>query len=137
MKFFRSAVLIFATILSLNAVARETVPIINYDNLAVATSSGKALHAAQVRQAIQAAAGAKGWSIAQQAGDKLLATLDVRGKHMIMVEIDYAADKYSLHYKDSSNMKYGERNGQPVIHPYYNKWVRELKDAIRLELLKA
>jgi hypothetical protein len=118
------------------AVGRETVPIINFDNIAIATSSGSAPGSEQVKQAIMKAGGARGWSIAHQAEGKLLATLIVRNKHTIAVEIGYSAEKYSLMYANSSNMKYGQRDGQPVIHPYYNKWVQELKEAIRLELLK-
>jgi hypothetical protein len=154
MKLIKSAVLIFAALVSLNVIARTPVPIINYDNISVATSSGKTLQLEQVKQSIQAAAGAKAWSIAFQADGKLLATLNVRNKHVIVVEIAYSADKYSLRYKDSTNMKFGEASepqaaglsglspsrpigpGTKVIHPYYNKWVAELKDAIRVELLK-
>lgn len=116
--------------------ARETVAIINYDNLVVATSSGKPLDDEKVKQAILAAAGALNWSVAYQADGKLLATLSMRGKHTVTVEIAYAADKYSLHYKGSTNMKFGERDGQPAIHPFYNKWTQALKEAIRIELLK-
>jgi len=136
MKLIKLAVLVFAAIVSLNAIARTPVPIINHENLSVATTSGKTLQVDQVKQAIQAAAGAKGWSVAFQADSRLLATLNVRNKHTIVVEIAYATDKYSLQYKDSTNMHFGDLNGSKVIHPYYNKWVQELKDAIRIELLK-
>jgi len=136
MKFVKSLFIVFIALLSLTATAREAVPIVNYDDIAVATNSGKAPSAEQVKQAIIAAASNKSWSIAHQADGKLLATLIVRNKHTIVVEIAYAADTYSLRYKDSINMKFDQRDGQPVIHPYYNRWVQELKDAIRIELLK-
>jgi hypothetical protein len=131
---------------------RTPVPIVNHPNVAVVTSSGKPIQAEQVKQAIQEAARVKGWTLAYEPGDKILATLVVRNKHTVMVEIAYAADKYSLTYRDSVNMNYqanyspdprspAARNGPrvrgPVIHPFYNDWVRELKDAIRVELLKA
>ena len=126
------SVLICATLVSLHAIARAPVPIINYDNVPVATSSGKALQVEQIKQAIQTAAAAKAWSIAFQADGKLLATLNVRNKHIIVVEIEYSADKYSLKYKDSTNMKFGDpiepnpnaayaptvAPGTKVIHPY-------------------
>ena len=136
MKFLKTLMLLAITLFSFNAVAREAVPIVNYDDIAVATNSGKAPSADQVKQAIIAAASNKSWSIARQPDGKLLATLIVRNKHTIVVEIAYAADTYSLRYKDSINMKFDQRDGQPVIHPYYNRWVQELKDAIRIELLK-
>lgn len=138
MKSLLVAVFLLASALATTPVsARTPVPVINHDNVVVATATGKTLAAEQVKQAILAAVGVKGWSAVQQADGKLLATLHVRGKHTVVVEITYAADKYSLIYKDSVNMKSGSRDGQTVIHPFYNKWVQELLDAIRLELLKA
>jgi hypothetical protein len=143
----------FATVMSLGApaLARTSVPIVNYEKIIVATNTGNALQAEQVKQAIQAAAGSKGWSIAHQADGKLLASLTVHGKHTIIVEIDCTAESYSLRYKDSVNMNYSpagkhsyNRNSTsqsnnddvPVIHPHYNRWTQELRDAIRIELLK-
>jgi hypothetical protein len=117
--------------------ARTPVPIINYDNVAVASNSGRALTTEEVKQAIMAAAGAKNWSIAHQADGKLQAILNVRNKHTIVVEIAYAKEHYSLTYKDSTNMKFSQQDGHSVIHPFYNKWVQDFKDAIRRELLKA
>jgi len=133
---------------------RLAVPIINHPDVAVATSSGKPVQADQVKQAIQAAAKAKGWALAFAPGGKVLATLVVRNKHTVVVEIAYSAERYSLMYKDSVNMKYAPhaqsdshinsvnntytRGGYdgPVIHPFYNNWVQDLQDAIRQELLK-
>jgi hypothetical protein len=136
MKFLKLTVLVFAAVFSLNAAARAPVAIVNYDNIPIATSSGKVLQPEQIKSAIQLAGGAKNWAIASQADGKLLGTLHVRGKHTIVVEIAYTADKYSLQYRDSTNMKFGEQDGNKVIHPFYNKWVQDLRDTIRLELLK-
>jgi hypothetical protein len=134
---------------------RQPVPIVNYPDLPVATSSGRPLPAEQVKEAIQAAARTKGWTLAYEPGDKIVATLVVRNKHTVIVEIAYSGERYSLMYRDSVNMKYSPGTDRPkaydlsssmrgyrqpagqVIHPFYNDWVRELKDAIRLELLKA
>ena len=137
MKFIKVATLIFATIFSLSAVARSSVPIVNYDNIPVTTASGHVLTEAQVKQAILNAATAKNWTIAYQADGKLEATLIVRAKHTIVVEVGYAIDKYSLNYKNSINMNFFVRDGTPLIHPFYNNWVKEFRDAIRVELLKS
>jgi hypothetical protein len=133
---------------------RVPVPIIDHPNLSVANSSGKPLQADQVKQAIQEAAKAKGWSLAYEPSGRILATLVVRNKHTVVVEIAYAPDKYSIMYKDSVNMKYApnaqadprvntansgpNRSGYTggVIHPFYNSWVGELKEAIRVQLLR-
>ena len=130
---------------------RTPVSIVNYLNIPAAPASGKPVQAEQVKKAIQDAATAKGWTIADEAGNKMFATLVVRNKHTVMVEIAYSAQKYSLKYRDSVNMNYhGEarydsrlpsaRNGYtprgPVIHPAYNTWVQELKAAIDASLLQ-
>ncbi len=149
------------------AIARTSVPIVNYENVIVATNSGNTLQAEQVKTAVLVAAGSKGWSVAHQADGKMLASLTVRGKHTIVVEISYTASSYSLHYRDSVNMHYqpdhqlnltrsqnsynqvqsqgqGQAQAQTqsgidsraVIHPNYNKWVQDLRDAIRIQLLR-
>lgn len=151
MKFLKAALFICTIVFSLNANARTPVPIINYENIAIATTTGKALQVEQVKQAITTAAASKAWTVAYSADGSMLATLVVRNKHTIVVKIEYDINKYSIHYNDSKNMKYGiidvqptiassnkdqSHNGQGEIHPFYNKWVQELKDAIRAELLK-
>lgn len=129
-------VVVALTLFATHAMARTPVPIVNHENIPVVTSSAKALSADQVKQAIMLVAAAKNWSIGFQSDGKLQATLVVRNKHTIVVEIAYSPEKYSLTYKDSINMKHGQLDGHAVIHPYYNKWVQELKDGIRAELMK-
>jgi hypothetical protein len=46
------------------------------------------------------------------------------------------AEPYTITYKDSINMRYGMEDGKPVIHPHYNKFVGELRDAIRVDFMK-
>lgn len=120
----------------LSALARHLPVIVNYDNLAITRPSGKGIEAEQVKQAIVKAATAKGWTIDRLEADKLLTSFTVKDKHRTAVEITYAADKYSIKYSSSVNLKYRVVDGQEVIHPAYNHWVGELKDAIDAELLK-
>jgi len=142
--------LLFAFVLGAGpAYAQRTpVSIINYANVPVSTSSGKPVQADQVKKAIQDAALRKGWTLANDTGDKMTATLVVRNKHTVIVVIAYSADKYSITYSDSVNMNYHSEahydsrmprpsSGAtgPVIHPAYNTWVQELKEAIRGELM--
>lgn len=118
------------------AFAWPLVPIINHDSIPVTTGSGRLPQAEQVRQAIQQAATGRGWSLVQHTDGTLLATLNVRNKHQIVVEIGYSAERYSLKYRDSVNMQYEVLGGEPSIHSKYNKWVQNLASAIRVELLK-
>ena len=119
---------------SLHVSAREPVPVINLTDIAVVRADGKALTEAQVRQAIHNAAGLKQWALSEPQPGRMIATLQVRGKHTVVTEISYSASRYSLTYKDSVNMKYGQRDGQAVIHPFYNRWVGTLNEDIRFAL---
>jgi hypothetical protein len=69
-----------------------------------------------------------------KAPGKMDATLTVRGKHTVIVLITYSTTAFSINYVDSTDMKYGMKNGEPSIHPYYNDWVKELEDAIKIEV---
>jgi hypothetical protein len=135
-KFF-AALIVAATLLVSPAFARTPAPIVNYDNIAVVTNNEKPLNADQVKKAIVAGASAKGWTTEPQNDGSLLATLVVRNKHTVIVSIAYTSDAYSVTYKGSDNMNFGQRDGQDVIHPFYNRWVTALLEAIRIELLKA
>lgn len=144
--------------LSFGVMARDVVPIVNYDDILVASGSGKPVSNEQVREAIVNAARANNWVVGKVVDkDVLSATLLVKGKHTVVVSIPYSADKFSIRYQDSSNMKYSlakpamegstdltkinspARNLQaetPMIHPAYNKWVQALLQSIRLELTR-
>jgi hypothetical protein len=132
----RVASFILFSILSLSAAAREAVPVVNYEALEITTSNGNKPDVAKVEQAIKTAAIANNWTLSTDTDGTLLATLVVRNKHTIVVTIPFDSSKFGLLYKNSINMKYEMRDGKPVIHPFYNKWVDVLKEAIRLELLK-
>lgn len=135
--------LVLAAVLSVMstqaAAQRQAVPIVNHEDVLVETTSGRKLSAEEVRQAITSAPAPRGWQFSEPAPGRLIATLNVRGKHTIVTEITYSATKYSIRYKDSVNMKYspGGPNGQGQIHPFYNTWVDELRSAIRTQLIKA
>jgi hypothetical protein len=140
-----SGLLLSCALFAQSALAqRMPVPIVNYRNIPL-DASGASVRAERVEQAIRNAASAKGWKIAEEPGNKMLATLVVRNKHTVTVEIAYSGTRYSLLYRDSVNMKYdaeyiAPRNAgiyakpRPSIHPFYNDWVRDLKEAIGAEL---
>ncbi len=129
-------VFLFA-ILSLagSAHARTPIPIVNLENQPIAAASGKPLSLDDVAKALRQAAPIRGWSIEEAGSGKAVATLDVRGKHSVKVDIGYTEKSLSFTYKDSTNMKYGlDDEGKPVIHPFYIKWVRTLLSDVRAEL---
>lgn len=130
------AILSLAALFTAPAMARSSVPVVNYDNVAVTTGSGIQATAEQVRQAIIKGGTSKGWTFTQTADGKLLANLIVRNKHTVEANITHAADKYSVTYQSSINMNFEMKDGQPVIHPHYNKWVQNLLTEVNRELAK-
>ncbi len=127
------AVLLIAAVTAFSASARTPVPIANQANVPIV--SAQPLSSAQVKAAITAAATSKRWTVSQTGPDKLTAQLFVNGKHTVYVDITYAPTSYSVAYKDSINMNYRvNHEGVPVIHPFYNNWVRELMTAVTAEL---
>jgi hypothetical protein len=150
MMVLRFALALLLGAISTTAVAqRALVPIVDYKDVTVATSSGKPVTAEQVRDAIVAAGKRLTWDMAFAANNGLVGTLVVNNKHTISVDIGVAADKYSVKYRNSINMKYGlsgrplypsaanpTPEGVPVIHPAYNQWVQTLVTAIDAELRK-
>jgi len=147
LKSLRGLLFVFALASGAAFAQRVPVAIVNYPNIPVVTTGGKAIPTDQVKKAIQDAALRKGWTLSNDTGDKMTATLVVRNKHTVVVEIAYSADRYSIAYRDSVNMNYHSEAHYdsrmprpssatgPVIHPAYNTWVQELKEAIRGELM--
>jgi hypothetical protein len=64
---------------------------------------------------------------------KLMARLQVGRKrtHVVVVEIAYSAEKYSIQYRNSVHMNY--RDSDKTIHTSYNAWVKELATQIDQE----
>lgn len=161
MKKTLQAVILGCSLLSAPLVhARTLEPIVNYENIEIRAGSGKTPSLAEVKAAIERAAKApsrstrgEAWEITEVAPGKLVATLDVRDKHLVKVNIVFTPSAYSITYKDSVNMKYGPASemdrdpsspilirslpsGQYEIHPSYNRWVKSLVTSIRLEMQK-
>jgi hypothetical protein len=121
------AVLVFAALFQGPAMARGSVPVVNYENVVVTTGSGKPATAEQVRQAFISGTAGRGWTYTQAGEGKLLANLVVRNKHTVSAEIVYSGDKFSVTY-------YELKDGKPVIHPNYNNWVTNMLSDVRVEL---
>lgn len=131
---YKVAFSVFAAAIFLVGCGRATVPIVNYNEVPIATISPKGMSLNQVKKAIVAAAVAKGWTLDDKGPGKMTATLVVRHKHTVVVLITYTTTTFSINYVDSTDMKYGTRDGEPAIHPAYNEWVKELEQTIAVEI---
>jgi len=133
----KALLFVLALIVSGSAAARDVEPIVNFSEVAVVAASGKSLSIKQVKQVIRTAAEGKKWVLVDQPDGKMLGTLAWRGnRHSISVEIACSAKSYSITYRDSINMKYTMVGGQASIHPYYNRYLMDLRDAIKFELTR-
>jgi len=100
----------------------------------VQTASGKELSMDEVRKEIIAAGVAAGWQMAATKPGEIIGTLNIRS-HQAVVSIPYTTKKYSILYKDSTNLKYDEK--AQTIHENYASWIQRLDGAIRTRLSAA
>lgn len=157
----RLLLVLLAVVLSTGARAqRQPVPVVDYIDVPVAKSNPRPLSALQVQEGIVAAGRKLNWEMVPAGADALTGTLVVQNRHTVVVDIPVAADKYSVKYRSSINMRYANEQAKisfrdpmgstaqtfnssfgagagpavRVIHPAYNQWVKELMTAIDGEL---
>jgi hypothetical protein len=123
-------------VVAFNAHARGSVPIVNHEAVPALRATGQPASAEQIRAAMQAAGAPRGWQFTPAGAGKSLAVLNVRGKHSVSADVTYASGRYSIKYRESSNMNYEPGEGAGRIHPKYNLWVQTLIDDTRVQLAK-
>jgi hypothetical protein len=124
-------VLMLALTASMPASARPSVPIVDYYNQPIAGATT----IDSVRRAITTAAASRKWTITESGPGHMIATLVIRSKHTLVIDIRYNASMLDLRYRDSENLNYHKfDNGGRVIHPNYNNEVKALFDAINAAL---
>ncbi len=134
MKIIHSLLFLLAALLALpSAYAARTTPLVNYEEVLVATPDGKPTSAEHVRKAIIAAASRTRWAASAGPGNAVRLTYS-RGGHTAVVDVAYSAKSYSIRYADSSNLNYTQDGGKQLIHPTYNKQVNSLRLAIDVAL---
>jgi hypothetical protein len=118
-----------AVLVAAAAVGCSTAPIVNVNDAAVASPSGKPLSHDQVRGAIVRAGASLGWQMKDEGPNMMVGTLQLR-KHTAVVEIPYSASSYSIKYRSSVNL---DENGG-TIHKNYNGWIQNLTRGINSQL---
>jgi hypothetical protein len=127
---------VLLTLVAAPAFARSAVPLVEFRDQALTAPAGKTLTDADVQEAIVRAAKSLAWTLSPDGERKFVATLVVRNKHTIAVNVAYTSEKFSVTFHSSNNMKYEVKDGVAMIHPYYNDWTRKLVEAIRFEAAK-
>ena len=118
---------------ALPANAARTAALVEYDELPIQSSDGKALSAEQIRKAIIQGGATRQWAATVQPGNIVQLTYN-RGKHTAVVRVKYTAKSYSIKYVDSTELNYSMEGGKAVIHPTYNGWIQNLRQAIDVQL---
>ncbi|RXK12564.1 hypothetical protein CP965_08265 [Halarcobacter mediterraneus] len=110
----------------------RTTTVYNIDNSNYL--SDKKLTTSKVERAIIKGSMKRGWVTKKIKTGLIEAKNNVRGKHLVIVNINYNSKGYKISYKDSRNMKYDA--GSNTIHKNYNKWVSNLENDINYELFQ-
>jgi hypothetical protein len=110
--------------------------VVNLTDVPVPASlDGSTLSKADVRKAIITAVKDREWIPVINPKNKdssIIASILVRGRHYVEVDITYSQTSYSITYRNSREMKYNEEKG--TIHKKYNQWINLLSNAIQAEL---
>jgi hypothetical protein len=108
-----------------------------FADMPVRTANGAVPAAAEVRDAIIFAGRTtlQAWSIADSGPGKLVGRLERparRRTHIVIVEIIYSPQSYTVNYLNSTHMNYAPAD--KTIHPSYNLWVGDLVKNINSNL---
>jgi hypothetical protein len=125
------SVLLLGLCISTGALAARATKMDTFDNIPLQSASGKSLTLAQVKQAITSAAKSREWAVKDSGPSQITATILVRGEFRVTVDIPFTTKEFSIKYASSENLNYKESSKGPMIHPNYNKWVKNLSGDIR------
>lgn len=111
------------------AQARGTVPLVTFEDIAIATTDGHKLSLDKVKAAIVRAASGREWAASVKSPKTVRATY-TKGKHSAVVDVVFSESSYSIRYVDSTDLNYSDKDGKATIHPAYNKAVTALRQRI-------
>ena len=88
----------------------------------------------EVKLGLSSALIARGWSMSNQKPGYMQAKVIVRGKHTLVVDINYTENSFDIKYKSSINLKYKvDSECIEKIHPNANSWMENVRsDATKI-----
>jgi hypothetical protein len=103
-------------------------PVLDFDDVALRTASGRVLGQDEVRTVLLAALHQKRWTVDADEPGAITAGV-YAGGHSAKVRIDYRAGAYSIRHQSSTpGLRYDPE--RQIIHKRYNHWVDRLRLAI-------
>lgn len=122
-----------AAILLLHVAACGTRPVVDIEAQPVGVKSdGSSFSTEEVRAAILQGCRIRGWVPELDGSDKVLATITVKGRLVVQVEIPFDTSRYSIRYRSSEGMDFSPETRK--IERNYNRWVVNLNSSIKKEL---
>jgi hypothetical protein len=105
-------------------------------NLLVQTApiSIEGLDKTKVENAIKAAIPRRGWIMEKNEGQVIRARNLIRGKHTVVIDVDYSGDAIKIEYVESQNLDYQKEGDVEYIHKNYNVWTDYLRQDIAVEI---
>jgi hypothetical protein len=111
--------------------ARWAVPLVNPGP----TSWGCDLSLSEVKKGIDMGLIIKNWVPSNEQTGYTQGKIVVRGKHTLVVDINYTKNSFDIKYKSSDKLKHKvDDEGVEKIHPNANSWMDNLKNAITVVL---
>jgi hypothetical protein len=117
------------------APALAAVDLIEWNNVAAVTGSGKPATVGEIKRAFMAGGARRGWTATDAGPDAMILTIVVR-THTLLMELTCEPGKYSLKYKDSVNLDFKDEAGKRTIHRSYINWNTNLMNDARAELMR-
>lgn len=110
--------------------ARAAVPLVN----PAVSEWGCQLSYDEVKLGLESALIARGWTTSDQKKGYMQAKVIVRGKHTLVVDINYAETSFAIKYISSDNLKHKiDEEGIEMIHPNAISWMENVRsDATRV-----
>lgn len=116
---------------SVAASARDA-PLKDPGRIELGAVSGQASTPAKMRQALVLAGASRGWTVVGDEPGRLKLNFNKGDKHRVTVQVSYDERGFDIRYVDSYNLNHGQRDGQVMIHPNYNRWVNNLAQDTRM-----
>ncbi len=110
---------------------RPTVYMLAPARVNISAAGDAGVGAERIKQAIVSGGSKHGWRVkAERAGVVTLQFSKEHDKHQVVVDVSYDDKGFQISYVSSVGMMYRQEGDFVRIHPYYNKWVDDLGNAI-------
>ena len=111
--------------------AARAVPMPKYRNVVI-VNTPKENAAKETHDAIIAGVKQSEWVVLSDDGNTLRLSVDVRGKHSVVIDVHIHENEVDIDHVSSQNMLYeSDSDGNEVIHRNYRAWIRRLLGAFR------